>query len=145
VRDGHVITLPDAIRRLTGLPATNLGLDGRGVLRPGAFADVTVFDPQTILDRATFEQPHQFSVGVRHVLVNGVPVIRDGEHTGEKPGRALWGPGKRTVEHARDWRRAVRRGPAVEPWPRPRIVSIAPPLDADPDAAAQGDVEDVKN
>jgi N-acyl-D-amino-acid deacylase len=94
VREGRVITLPEAIRRLTGLPATNLGLTGRGLLRPGAFADVVVFDPGTIADRATFERPHQYSVGVRHVLVNGVPVLRDGEHTGATPGRALWGPGK---------------------------------------------------
>ena len=72
----------------------NLGLDHRGVLKRGMFADVVVFDPQTIADRATFEQPHQYSIGVRHVLVNGVQVLKDGEHTGAKPGRALWGPGK---------------------------------------------------
>jgi N-acyl-D-amino-acid deacylase len=131
VRDERVITLPDAIRRLTGLPATNLGLVGRGVLRPGAFADVTIFDPRTIADRATFEQPHQFSVGVRHVLVNGVPVLRDGEHTGAKPGRALWGPGKTTIDGARG---LGRPGLAAEPWPRSRIVSIVPPRE--PEASA---------
>jgi N-acyl-D-amino-acid deacylase len=58
------------------------------------FADVVVFDPKTIADRATFEQPHQYAVGMRHVLVNGVPVLKDGEHTGATPGRAVWGPGK---------------------------------------------------
>jgi N-acyl-D-amino-acid deacylase len=94
VRDEKVISLTEAIRRLTGLPATNLELDHRGFLKPGMFADVVVFDPKTIADRATFENPHQFAVGVKHVFVNGVQVLKDGEHTGSKPGRALWGPGK---------------------------------------------------
>ena len=94
VRDEKVISLAEAVRRLSGLPATNLGLDHRGFIEPGMFADVVVFDPQTIADRATFEQPHQYSIGVRHVFVNGVQVLKDGEHTGAKPGRALWGPGK---------------------------------------------------
>ena len=94
VREEKVISLSEAVRRLTGLPATNLGLDRRGFLRTGMFADVVVFDPQTIADRATFENPHQYSVGVKHVLVNGVQVLKDGEHTGAKPGRALWGLGK---------------------------------------------------
>ena len=94
VRDEKVISLTEAIRRLTGLPATNLELDHRGFLKPGMFADVVVFDPKTIADRATFENPHQFAVGVKDVFVNGVQVLKDGEHTGSKPGRALWGPGK---------------------------------------------------
>ena len=94
VREEKVISLSEAVRRLTGLPATNLGLDRRGFLRTGMFADVVVFDPQTIADRATFKNPHQYSVGVKHVFVNGVQVLRDGEHTDAKPGRALWGPGK---------------------------------------------------
>jgi N-acyl-D-amino-acid deacylase len=94
VRDEKVISLTEAIRRLTGLPATNLELDHRGFLKPGMFADVVVFDPKTIADRATFENPHQFAVGVKHVFVNGVQVLKDGEHTGSKPGKALWGPGK---------------------------------------------------
>jgi N-acyl-D-amino-acid deacylase len=94
VRDDKVLTLEDAIRKLSGLPATNLELDHRGFLKPGMFADVVVFDPATIADRATFEDPHQYAVGVRHVFVNGIQVIKDGEHTGAKPGRALWGPGK---------------------------------------------------
>ncbi len=94
VRDEKVISLSEAVRRLTSLPATNLGLDRRGFLRTGMFADVVVFDPQSIADRATFENPHQYSVGVRHVFVNGVQVLREGEHTNAKPGRALWGPGK---------------------------------------------------
>ena len=94
VREEKVISLTEAIRRLSGLPATNLGLDHRGFLKQGMFADVVVFDPQTIADRATFESPHQLSVGVKDVFVNGVSVLKDGAHTGAKPGKALWGPGK---------------------------------------------------
>ncbi|HEU4796104.1 MAG TPA: D-aminoacylase [Pyrinomonadaceae bacterium] len=94
VREEKVISLTEAVRRLTGLPATNLGLDSRGFLKTGMFADVVVFDPKTIADRATFENPHQYSVGVKHVFVNGMQVLANGEHTGAKPGRALWGPGK---------------------------------------------------
>src|SRR5947199_5455098 len=94
VRDEKVIPMSDAIHRLSGLPATNLGLNHRGLLKEGMFADVVVFDPATIADRATFEKPHQYAVGVKHVFVNGVQVLKDGEHTGAKPGRALWGPGK---------------------------------------------------
>src|SRR3954451_5336636 len=94
VRDEKVLSMTDAIHRLTGLPATNLGLDHRGFLKEGMFADVVVFDPATITDHATFEKPHQYATGVKHVFVNGVQVIKNGEHTGAKPGRALWGPGK---------------------------------------------------
>jgi N-acyl-D-amino-acid deacylase len=94
VRDEKVISLTEAVRRLTSLPATNLGLNHRGLLQKGMFADVIIFDPQTIGDRATFENPHQYSVGVRDVFVNGQPVLKNGEHTGVKPGRAVWGPGK---------------------------------------------------
>jgi N-acyl-D-amino-acid deacylase len=89
VRDEHVLTLPDAIRKLAALPSDNLGLDRRGLLKPGMFADVVVFDPATIADRATFERPHAYAVGMRDVFVNGVQVLKDGEHTGKKPGRAL--------------------------------------------------------
>jgi N-acyl-D-amino-acid deacylase len=94
VREERVISLAEAVRRLTGLPATNLELDHRGFLKVGMFADVVVFDPQTIADRATFESPHQYAVGVRDVFVNGIQVLKNGEHTGAKPGRAVWGPGK---------------------------------------------------
>ena len=94
-RDEKLVPMAEAIRRLSGLPATNLGLDHRGFLKEGMFADVVVFDPATIADRATFDKPHQYAVGMKHVFVNGVQVIKDGEHTGAKPGRALWGPGKR--------------------------------------------------
>jgi N-acyl-D-amino-acid deacylase len=94
VRDEKVIPIAEAVRRLSGLPATDLGLDHRGFVKEGMFADVVVFDPATISDLATFEKPHQYAVGVKQVLVNGVQVIKDGEHTGAKPGRALWGSGK---------------------------------------------------
>src|SRR5437867_2295688 len=93
-RDEKVLSMAVAIPRLSGLPAMNLGLDHRGLLKEGMFADVVVFDPATITDHATFEKPHQYATGVKHVFVNGVQVIKDGEHTGAKPGRALWGPGK---------------------------------------------------
>ena len=94
VRDENVIPLTEAIRRLSGLPATNLELDHRGFLQQGMFADVVIFDPKTIADVATFEKPQQYSIGVKHVFVNGIQVLKDGEHTGARPGRALWGPGK---------------------------------------------------
>jgi N-acyl-D-amino-acid deacylase len=94
VREEKVITLEDAIHRMSGLPAANLGLDHRGLLKEGYFADVVVFDPKTIADKATYENPQQYAVGMKQVLVNGVQVIKNGEHTGAKPGRALWGPGK---------------------------------------------------
>jgi N-acyl-D-amino-acid deacylase len=95
VREEKALTLAEAIHRLSGLPAANLELEQRGVVAPGAFADVVVFDPATVADRATFAQPHQYSVGVRDVLVNGVLVLRNGEHTNARPGRALWGRGRR--------------------------------------------------
>lgn len=94
VRDEKVISLSEAIHRLSGLPATNLELDHRGFIKPGYFADITIFDPNEIADRATYENPHQYSVGVKHVFVNGVQVLKDGEYAGTKPGRALYGRGR---------------------------------------------------
>ena len=93
VREEGVIPLEDAIRKLTSLPTTNLGIAERGMLAEGYYADVVVFDPATIIDLATFEDPHQYSTGVVHVFVNGGQVLRDGEHTGETPGRGVRGPG----------------------------------------------------
>jgi N-acyl-D-amino-acid deacylase len=93
VRDEQIITLPEAVRRLTSLPAEVLSLRRRGHLATGYHADIVVFDPATITDHATFEQPHQYATGVVHVLVNGVPVLRDGEHTSALPGRVVRGPG----------------------------------------------------
>ena len=92
VREEKLISLSDAVRRLSGLPATNLGLDRRGFIKEGMFADLVVFDPATIADRATFAQPHQYAAGVKHVFVNGQQVLKDGEHTGATPGRALRRP-----------------------------------------------------
>lgn len=93
VREEGVLTLEEAIRKMTSLPAWRLGQPERGRLEVGAFADVVVFDPATIMDRATFEDPHQFAVGVHHVLVNGEPVLLDGSMTGARPGRVLTRPG----------------------------------------------------
>ena len=95
VRDEHIIGLPEAIRRLSRLPADNLELDHRGRIEPGYFADLVVFDPEVIADVATYAEPHQYSRGVRDVIVNGAPVLRDGAFTGTLPGRALYGPGRR--------------------------------------------------
>jgi N-acyl-D-amino-acid deacylase len=92
-RDEKVLTLEDAVHRLTGLPATNWKLAARGCLKANCYADVVVFDPATIADHATFTAPQQYATGVDHVLVNGVAVIRSGEHTGAKPGRVVRGPG----------------------------------------------------
>jgi len=93
VREEKIITLEDAIHRMTGLPAANLKLDQRGLLEPDYFADVVIFDPETISDQATFEDPHQLATGVVHVFVNGGQVLRDGQHTGVTPGRFVKGPG----------------------------------------------------
>ncbi len=95
VREERVIPLEEAIRKLTSLPASNLGIEDRGRLAPGYYADVVVFDPATIKDNATFEQPHQLATGVIHVFVNGQQVIANGEHTGALPGRVVRGPGWR--------------------------------------------------
>ena len=89
VRDEKLLTVEEAVRRMTSLPASNLGIARRGMLREGYFADVVVFDPQTIQDHATFEKPMQYATGVSEVWVNGIEVIRDGEHTGAKPGRVV--------------------------------------------------------
>ncbi len=89
VREENLISPEEAVRRLTSLPAQNLGLKKRGALKPGNYADAVVFDPVTIRDHATFDEPHQFSTGVLHVWVNDVQVLKHGEHTGAKPGRVV--------------------------------------------------------
>jgi N-acyl-D-amino-acid deacylase len=89
VRDEKVIPLEEAIRKLTTMPAMNLGIAERGSLSVGFFADVVVFDPNSIAAKATFAQPHQYATGMKHVFVNGTQVLRDGEHTGAKPGRVV--------------------------------------------------------
>ena len=93
VRQEKLIPLEAAIRRLTSFPAETFKLDRRSALKPGYFADIVVFDPAKIQDHATYEQPHQYATGVAHVFVNGVQVIKNGEHTGAKPGQVVRGPG----------------------------------------------------
>jgi N-acyl-D-amino-acid deacylase len=93
VRDEQVMPMADAVRRLSAMPAEHLGLRRRGQLAAGYHADVVVFDPATVADKATFEEPHQLAVGMRHVFVNGVAVVKDGAHTGATPGRVVRGPG----------------------------------------------------
>jgi N-acyl-D-amino-acid deacylase len=93
VRDEKVMPLEEAIRKMTSAVANRLSIRDRGLLREGMYADIVVFDPRTVADRATYQEPHQLSVGMRHVLVNGVEVVTDGKHTGAKPGRIVRGPG----------------------------------------------------
>lgn len=97
VHEEKLITLEEAVRRLAALPAENMKIKKRGRLAPGYFADLAIFDPEKISDHGTYEQPHQYATGMVHVLVNGVPVLENGSHTGARPGRAIRGPGwKRT-------------------------------------------------
>jgi N-acyl-D-amino-acid deacylase len=114
VREEKTMPLEEAVRKLTSLPAATLGLKDRGKLQAGAFADLVLFDPATVQDRATFEQPHQYATGVTHVWVNGVQVVADGRHTGATPGRAVRGrgwtgaPGGGCRASSRDWNWAWR-------------------------------------
>jgi len=93
VRQEKVTTLEDAVRKASSAVATRLSISDRGVLKQGLKADIVVFDPNTIIDNATFEMPHQLSTGMRDVFVSGVAVVRDGKHTGVKPGQIVRGPG----------------------------------------------------
>jgi N-acyl-D-amino-acid deacylase len=93
VREENRVPLAEAVRRLSALPAENLKLADRGRLKTGYYADIAIFDASKIIDRATFAKPQQYAVGMVHVLVNGVPVLRDGNHTGATPGRFVRGPG----------------------------------------------------
>jgi N-acyl-D-aspartate/D-glutamate deacylase len=95
VREEKLLTLEEAVRKMTSRPAARVGLHDRGILRPGMAADITIFDPATIRDVATFEDPNHYAVGVRHVFVNGRAVVADGVITNERPGRPLRGPGFR--------------------------------------------------
>jgi len=99
VREEGVLTLQEAIRKLAALPAQTLRIDKRGELKPGFYADVVVFDPDTIQDHATFVEPHQYSTGMMHVFVNGEQVLKDGEHTGATPGQFVRGPGWTETDH----------------------------------------------
>ena len=93
VRDRNILTLEEAIRKMTSLPAHILSINKRGLLREGYYADITIFDSETVIDKATFEDPHQYAVGINTVLVNGVIVVENGLHNGNRPGRVLRGPG----------------------------------------------------
>jgi N-acyl-D-amino-acid deacylase len=93
VRDEGIMPLEEGVRRLTGLPASNLGIKKRGLLKSGYHADLAIFDYKRIRDHATFEKPHQYGTGMVHVFVNGVAVLRNGEHTGATPGKVVRGPG----------------------------------------------------
>ena len=93
VQDEKVIPLEEAIRKLSSLPAGNLGLKKRGMIKEGNYADVVMFDPNKIQDHATFENPHQYATGMMYVIVNGTVVLENGEHTGNLPGRVVRGPG----------------------------------------------------
>ncbi len=101
VRDEKVILLEEAVRRLTSLPAANLQLERRGAIKPGYYADLAIFDPARVQDHATYDEPHRYATGMVHVFVNGVQVLRDGEHTGAKPGRVVRGPGWKGKEGGR--------------------------------------------
>jgi N-acyl-D-amino-acid deacylase len=94
VRELHVISLEEAVRRMTSLPAQTFGLTDRGLLRPGLAADLVVFDPRAVAERSTFTQPHQYSVGMRYVLVNGQLTVREGQHTKRRAGQVLYGPSR---------------------------------------------------
>jgi N-acyl-D-amino-acid deacylase len=93
VREEKIISLREAIRKLSRLPATNLKINKRGELKVGNYADIVIFDPAKVKDNATFDKPHQYAEGMVHVLVNGVQVLKEGEHTGKKPGRFVKGAG----------------------------------------------------
>ncbi len=94
VRDEHVLTMEEAIRKMTSANAAKVHQYDRGLLRPGMAADVTVFNADTIIDNATYEKPHQYATGVEYVIVNGKVVLDGGKHTGVRPGVILYGPGK---------------------------------------------------
>ena len=100
VREKHVLTLQDAIRRMSSMPAQRLRFSDRGLLRPGMKADIVVFDPSTVGDRATYDKPHQYSVGFRDVIVNGKTVLRNGHVTEARPGRVLYGPARQAASAA---------------------------------------------
>jgi N-acyl-D-amino-acid deacylase len=95
VRELKTVTLPEAVMKMTSMNADKIGIKDRGRLKEGAFADVTIFDQDRVIDRATFENPHQFPIGIEYVIVNGQVTIAKGRHTGALAGRVIYGPGKR--------------------------------------------------
>lgn len=101
VRETGLLSLEEAVRKMTSANAAKVRLFDRGLLRPGLWADVTIFDPARVIDRATFEQPRQYATGIEYVIVNGTVVIDRGRHTHARPGQILYGPGARTMEAPR--------------------------------------------
>jgi N-acyl-D-amino-acid deacylase len=95
VRERNIISLEEAIRKMTSLPASILSIQNRGLIKEGYYADITIFDADNIIDKATFEDPHQYAIGVDFVLINGSIVVEEGSHNGNRPGRILFGPGYR--------------------------------------------------
>jgi N-acyl-D-aspartate/D-glutamate deacylase len=101
VREKKALTLPEAVRKITSMNAAKISVRDRGLIGEGFRADVTLFDPETVIDRATFEDPHQYPTGIPYVIVNGVLVLDDGQHTGELPGTVIRGPGYRPADVGR--------------------------------------------
>lgn len=95
VREKKTLTLEEAVRKMSSFPAARLRIPDRGILRPGMKADIVIFDPDTVRDTATFEKPHSYAVGFSHVIVNGQVVFENGAMTAARPGRVLYGPGRR--------------------------------------------------
>jgi N-acyl-D-aspartate/D-glutamate deacylase len=95
VRELHVLTLPEAVKKMTSMNADKIGIKDRGRLREGLWADITIIDPNRVIDRATFENPHQFPVGIEYVIVNGAVTVDREQHTGALAGRVIYGPGKK--------------------------------------------------
>jgi N-acyl-D-aspartate/D-glutamate deacylase len=93
VRERQILTLEEAIRKMSSQTARRLGIHDRGLITEGYYADIAIFDANEIIDKATFEDPHQYAVGMKYVLVNGTLVVKDGKHTGERPGKIIYGPG----------------------------------------------------
>jgi dihydroorotase/N-acyl-D-amino-acid deacylase len=93
-REKGIMSMEEAIRKMTSLPAARLGLDDRGVIKPGNYADLVLFDPDSIIDKATFEKPHQYPQGIQYVIVNGLITVENGEFTNTRGGRVLYGPAK---------------------------------------------------
>jgi N-acyl-D-amino-acid deacylase len=95
VRELHVLTLPEAVRKMTSMNADKIGIKDRGRLREGFWADIAIFDAQRVIDRATFENPHQYPAGIRYVIVNGAVTVDNERHTGALAGRVIYGPGRK--------------------------------------------------
>ena len=109
VREEHALTLEDAIRKFTALPASRMRIGDRGLVKEGLWADIVIFDPETIADRSTFDAPNALAIGMQWVLVNGVPVIADGKMTGARPGRVLRGPGYRPTAAPVNFHKTIKR------------------------------------